>query len=74
MSNSYNYDSFKGLTPTELLFFIMVDQTCEQLGIDDAEGVFLILAGLPLLPTRQKFVGATKGTSLASVLSRTLIN
>jgi hypothetical protein len=36
--------------------------------------VFLILAGLPLIPTRQKFAGATKGTSLASVLSRTLIN
>lgn len=49
-----------------------MDQTCEHLGIDDVEYVILILCGLPVLPTRSKPLGATKGTSVASVMSRSL--
>nr|WP_198351881.1 hypothetical protein [Burkholderia ubonensis] len=45
---------------------------CEQLGINDVEYVILILSGLPILPTRAKPLGATKGTSLASVMSRSV--
>ncbi|KVC98518.1 hypothetical protein WL28_18705 [Burkholderia ubonensis] len=70
MSNTYNYGTHTGLEPTELFLFIAVDQTCEQLGINDVEYVILILSGLPILPTRAKPLGATKGTSLASVMSR----
>ncbi|RKP50820.1 STM2901 family protein [Trinickia fusca] len=72
MSNTYNYGSHKDLEPTELFLFIAIDQTCEQLGINDVEYVILILSGLPILPTRAKPLGATKGTSVASVMSRSL--
>lgn len=72
MSDTYSYGSHKDLEPTELFLFIAVDQTCEQLGINDVESVILILSGLPILPTRAKPLGATKGTSVASVMSRSL--
>ena len=72
MSNTYNYGSHKDLEPTELFLFIAVEQTCEQLGVDDVEYVILIFSGLPILPTRAKPLGATKGTSIASVMSRSL--
>jgi hypothetical protein len=44
-----------------------------ELGISDAVGVSMILAGSRFLPTRGKFAGAVKGTSIASKLSRTLL-
>jgi len=72
MSNTYNYGFHKDLEPTELFLFIAVEQTCEQLGINDVEYVILIFSGLPILPTRAKPLGATKGTSVASVMSRSL--
>jgi hypothetical protein len=72
MSDTYSYGSHKDLEPTELFLFIAVDQTCEQLGINDVESVILILSGLPILPTSAKPLGATKGTSVASVMSRSL--
>jgi hypothetical protein len=72
MSNSYSYGIHVGLAPTELFIFIAVGETCDQLGIDDVEAVLLILSGLPFLPTRAKPLGATKGTSVASVMSRSL--
>lgn len=72
MNNTYNYGSHKDLEPTELFLFIAVERTCEQLGIDDVEYIILIFSGLPILPTRAKPLGATKGTSIASVMSRSL--
>ena len=39
MNNTYNYGSHKDLEPTELFLLIAVEQTCEQLGIDDVEYV-----------------------------------
>lgn len=53
-------------------FFVAVEETCARVGIDDVEAVILILAGWPILPTRQKFGGATKGTSVASVMARSI--
>jgi hypothetical protein len=40
----------------------------------DVAAAFAILAGQPLLPTRSKFGGATKGTSIASIASRQVLN
>jgi len=73
MGNAYNYGRHRNLTPSELFLFIAVGETCDQLGIDDVEAVILILSGLPFLPTRAKPAGATKGTSVASAMSRSLI-
>lgn len=72
MTNTYNYSGHPDLTPTELFFFIAAQETCEKIGIDDIEGVILVLSGWPLLPTRGKFAGATRGTSVASVMSRSV--
>ncbi|HDR9028343.1 TPA: hypothetical protein QDB14_002537 [Burkholderia vietnamiensis] len=71
-ANTYSYGGHSGLEPAELFFFIAVAETCDQVGINDVEGVILVLSGWPILPTRQKFAGATKGTSVASVMSRSL--
>jgi hypothetical protein len=73
MGNAYNYGRHRNLTPLELFLFIAVGETCDQLGIDDVEAVILILSGLPFLPIRAKPAGATKGTSVASAMSRSLI-
>lgn len=72
MSNLYNYRFHTELTAAELFAMIAVEETCSQLGIDDVEAVILILSGLPFLPTRAKPMGATKNTSVASVMSRSL--
>lgn len=57
----------------ELFLWVAVDQTLEQLGGVDAAAAVAVLPGQPFLPTRGKFAGATKGTSVASVVSRNLI-
>ncbi|WP_218883776.1 STM2901 family protein [Burkholderia guangdongensis] len=72
MANTYMYAGHSDLTPAELFFFIAAQETCEQIGINDIEGVVLVLSGWPILPTRGKFAGATKGTSVASVMARSL--
>jgi hypothetical protein len=69
----YTYNEFNDLTREELFLWIAVDQTLEQLGGVDAAAAIAVLSGQPFLPTRKKFAGTTKGTSVASVVSRRLI-
>ncbi|CAN7508935.1 hypothetical protein LJR230_003427 [Trinickia sp. LjRoot230] len=73
MPNTYTYGIHSNLTPVELFFLIAVDETMDQLGVSDAVGVAMILAGSRFVPTRSKFAGAVKGTSVASKLSRSLL-
>lgn len=73
MSNTYSYGIHRDLTRTELFFLVAVDNTMAELGISDAVGVAMILSGSRLVPTRGKFAGAVKGTSIVSKLSRTLL-
>lgn len=47
MENRYHYNDLLDLKPGELLFWIVVDKTMDQLGIQDVVGVFAIVAGLP---------------------------
>ncbi|WP_175687380.1 STM2901 family protein [Burkholderia anthina] len=70
--STYRYQNLHNLNPTELFFLIAADETRKQAGIDDLEAVILILSGLPVLPTRAKPLGATQGTSVASVMSRSI--
>jgi hypothetical protein len=74
MSNTYQYGIHQGLTQTELFFLIAVDETCDELGVNDAVAVATILAGQNWLPTRAKPMGATPGTSIASKLSRRFLD
>lgn len=70
MTHTYNYRGEISLTPVELFFMIAFDETCKQIGLDDAEAMILILTGWPFVPTRTKPREATKGTSVASIWAR----
>ncbi|WP_221622562.1 MULTISPECIES: hypothetical protein [unclassified Burkholderia] len=66
----YYYYGMDNLTAGELFFWIMVDESMNQLGVDDAVSVGMILLGKNNLSTRVKPGGAIKGTSRASQFSR----
>lgn len=71
---SYCYGEMQGLSAGELFFWIMVDKAQEQLGVQDIAAMFCVIAGQPIITTRQKFGGATKGTSIASIAARRTLN
>ncbi|WP_442867304.1 STM2901 family protein [Acidovorax sp. NCPPB 3576] len=73
MSNTYQYHDLADLSPEELFLWIAIDQTLDQLGGVDIAAAAAILSGQPFLPTRGKFSGATRGTSIASVVSRKML-
>jgi hypothetical protein len=73
MSNQYKYGIHDGLSREEIFFLIVIDETCKQLGVDDFAGVASVLLGQRFIPTRGKFSGAVKGTSIASVVSRRVL-
>ncbi len=66
----YHYKDLTNLSAAELFIWVAADQTMAQLGVHDIAAVLAVLAGQPLIPTRAKPGGATKGTSLASLSSR----
>ncbi|WP_269509630.1 STM2901 family protein [Burkholderia sp. IMCC1007] len=70
LNGAYHYYGMVNLSAGELLFWIMVDETMNQLGVDDAVSVGMILLGKNNLSTRTKPGGAIKGTSRASQYSR----
>ncbi|AVS76987.1 hypothetical protein C8234_02185 [Paracidovorax avenae] len=70
MSNTYTYGIHQDLQPQELFFLVFVDKAASHFGIDDVMAIGAVIAGYPMLPTRRKFAGATKGTSIASVVFR----
>src|SRR5215469_13301788 len=73
MANTYRYGIHDKLTPQELFCLIVIDVACDQFGIDDVAGIAMILLGQRFVPTRGKFAGAVKGTSIASRISRRLL-
>ncbi|WP_396329118.1 hypothetical protein [Burkholderia anthina] len=66
LSGAYRYYGMVNLTAGELFFWIMVDKTMNQLGVDDVVSVGMILLGKNNLSTRVKPGGAIKGASRAS--------
>ncbi|QKJ85412.1 hypothetical protein PMPD1_0433 [Paramixta manurensis] len=70
LSGTYFYKGMPNLSAGELFFWIFLDKIDEQYGIHDLVAVSCIILGLPLLKTRAKPGAATKGTSIASKLSR----
>lgn len=73
-TNIYTYGELKTLTPQALFFCVMVEETCKSLDVKDIAAVIAVLTGQPILPTRGKFGGATRGTSIASRVCRALLN
>jgi hypothetical protein len=70
----YRYGQLDNLSSHGLFFCIFVEETCETLDVKDIAAVIAVLIGQPWLSTRGKFGGATKGTSIASRISRTLLD
>ncbi|EML1595862.1 hypothetical protein RVY52_000571 [Burkholderia cenocepacia] len=74
MNNTYAFGAHRDLTPMELFFLVFIDETCNELGVDDVAAVVAIVAGQNWMPTRAKPFGTTPGTSVASILSRKYLN
>lgn len=70
MSYTYAFGIHEQLEPQELFFLVFVDTAARHFGVEDVTALGAIIAGYSMLPTREKFAGATKGTSIASVVSR----
>ncbi|WP_433692692.1 STM2901 family protein [Herbaspirillum seropedicae] len=74
MDNTYSFGIHANLSPNELLFYIFIDETCKEFGADDVSAAAAVLAGQNWIPTRAKPMGATKGTSVASIMGRRYLN
>ncbi|OTA15104.1 hypothetical protein Xvie_03048 [Xenorhabdus vietnamensis] len=62
-NGTYFFNGMSNLTSGELFFWIFLDETGKQLGVDDLATLALIILGQPIKGTRTKPIGATKGTS-----------
>ena len=74
MAKTYSYNQQLDLSASELFVWITVDKTLERLGATDVDAVFAIVVGQPIISTRAKIGGAIKGTSIASIAGRRLLN
>jgi hypothetical protein len=63
LNGTYFYHGLSNLSAGELLFWIFLDETAEQLGVKDYVALGGMLLGIPDIPTRGKPIGATLGTS-----------
>ncbi|WP_408005452.1 STM2901 family protein [Pseudomonas huanghezhanensis] len=70
MARIYCYDGDCGLTANQLLWIIASETAMEELGLDDVAAAFGIVTGANIIPTRTKPGGATKNTSILSLLLR----
>ncbi|CRY67045.1 putative phage membrane protein [Yersinia kristensenii] len=71
LNGTYYYHGHTQLTPLELFNLIFLENFSERTGLEITSAA-MILSGQPVLPTRGKPIGTTKGTSVASKLSRAM--
>jgi len=74
LNGTYFYKGIFNLSAEELFFWVFLDTVNDQLGISDIVAAACIILGQPTRPTRGKFAGATKGTSIASEMARRHLN
>lgn len=74
MDNTYSFGLHTQLSPNELLFYVFIDETCKEFGVDDVSAAAAALTGRNRIPTRTKPSGATKQTSVASIVGRRSLN
>lgn len=70
LGGTYFYKGFSNLSPQELLFWILLDNTEEQLGVNDVLAVAGIILGDNSIHVPGKPRTTTRGTSPASVFFR----
>jgi len=74
MDNTYSFGLHTQLSPNELLFYIFIDETCKEFGLDNVSAAAAALTGRNRIPTRTKPSGATKQASVASLMGRRSLN
>jgi hypothetical protein len=76
--NTYAFGDLTDIPPHVLMLCCVAEAMMEKLRLKnlepDAYAVMAILLGWPFKSTRGKFAGATPGTSVASIVCRTLLN
>ncbi|CAA0233161.1 hypothetical protein [Tenacibaculum maritimum] len=65
-SGLWEYEGKWYNTKYKLYIAILAHEIAEQFGILDVAALIGVLSGAPMLPTRTKFKGSIKGTSIAS--------
>lgn len=71
--NLYSYGIHKDLKPVDLFFYVALEETQRQLGLDDLGAAAAVLLGQSDVPVPGKLAGATAGTSVTSLVSRRLL-
>lgn len=71
--NRYTYGIHQNLTPADLFVYVAIDETRNQLGLDDLAAASAVLLGQADVPVPGKVAGATAGTSVASLTARKLL-
>ncbi|WP_337029269.1 STM2901 family protein [Pantoea agglomerans] len=70
LNGTYFYHGVQNLTPQELLFWVLLDETEKQLGVQDIGAVAGIILGNNSIDVPGKPLSATPGTSVASLFFR----
>lgn len=69
LNGTYFYHGVENLTPQELLFWVLLDETEKQLGVQDIGAVAGIILGNNSIDVPGKPLTSTPGTSVASLFS-----
>ncbi|MDE8557296.1 STM2901 family protein [Pantoea vagans] len=70
LNGTYFYHGVENLTPQELLFWVLLDETEKQLGVQDIGAVAAIILGNNSIDVPGKPLTSTPGTSVASLFFR----
>lgn len=60
--NGYYFDGLSNLSAGELYFWVFLDEAGKQFGVADLAGLAMFILGQPIMITRAKPMGTTKGT------------
>lgn len=70
LNGTYFYKGLYNITPHEVLFWVLIDETEKQLGIQDIAGIAALILGNNSIDVTGKPNTATPGTSHASLFFR----
>ncbi len=70
LNGTYYFNGLSNLTPQELLFWVLVEETEKQLGVQDIAAVSSLILGNNSISVPGKPKTATPGTSVASLFFR----
>jgi len=69
-TSGYYFDGLSNISAGELYFWVFLDEAGKQLGVTDLAGLAMFILGQPIMSTRAKPMGTTKGTSPLSYYLR----